>query len=226
MITAMTTTKYEKQLKDTLLTLNPKPDIWIIYNDLNPVKENKNTNDVSYDPSQYFSKIADNYNKLKSIIPKDTVYVVLIEDDIIFLNKDILEISIKDLECVNCDILVVPTKHRHLREGTYVEHPMIWNFDIKEGKKAGRWWLNYSGLKPIDGSACGYIFMKREVIENIDFSYSNKTMSVAVDEFFFYRAKRLGYTIYCDFDVKTNHQGRIWNGKIKNISNEWYEKTG
>lgn len=216
MITAITITTMQKELKKNMLNMNPKPDVWILYIDHKP----KICQDCGV--SEYMGRVASNYNQVKQLVPSNSSHVLIMEDDIELLNSKCLQMLLDDLIEYDCDVITTAAKHRFPHKGRYIRFPMVWDFKFKNKKKY-RYWLNYKGIRPVDGASLNFVLMKREVIENITFYGFNFERDIAIDEHFYIYAKKLGYKIYCDFNIRTSHRGIYWNGYDRTIPNKWFQ---
>lgn len=212
MITAITTTTFQKEFNELIKKLNPKPDVWIIFND-SPKK--------IVDHVKVFSRIAHNYNKIRTLVPDSANYVVIMEDDILY-REDIQKVYLDLMNTNKYDILTTPVMHRHGLDfdANYSLFPMVWYIKY-EGDSKCRFWVNGEGVQEVDASSLHYVFMKKEVIDKIQFTGINVTGNLSIDEYFFLSAKKLGYRIFCNFDIKTIHRGCLWSGYNKNASSLW-----
>jgi hypothetical protein len=215
MITAITTTTHQNEFRKMMKNLDPKPDVWIIFND---VLDSKPRGYV-----EVFSRIASNYNKLKNLIPDDTEYVVVMEDDVIY-QSNIQDIFYNLVKEHDYDILSIPVMHRHVYLPKHTIYPMVWKIQYT-GEGKSRYWINGNGVEEIDASSLHYVFMKKDVISKIQFTGVNVTYLLAIDEYFFISAKKLGYKSFCNFDIKTNHRGCEWNGFKQGVVKYWKEPS-
>lgn len=213
MITGITTTTYQKEFRELMQTLEPKPDVWIIYND------KRDQTHTGY--KEVFTRIANNYNKLKKLIPDNTDYVIIMEDDILY-QKDIQDVYYKMLTENNYDILTIPVMHRYRGHHEYTVYPMVWKIKFNNGVKI-RYWINGKGIEEVDASCLHYVFMKKEIIDKIEFVGVSVDDQLAIDEYFFIYAKKLGYRTHCNFDINTTHRGVKWDGHRLGISKYWEE---
>lgn len=86
-------------------------------------------------------------------------------------------------------------------------HPEKPNAYIKHNSK----YMPYlgSGLEEVDAVGFGNILVKREVFEKMEkpwFAYEDSKTKITTEEiYFFEKAKKLGYKLYCDFGLRCQH---------------------
>lgn len=73
-------------------------------------------------------------------------------------------------------------------------------------------WQNYfkQGLKEVAAGGMGCCLMSREVLEKLPFTYI-PGHSAHSDVFFFQKAARLGYTVWCDTNLTCKHLNSSWD---------------
>jgi len=175
--------------------INPKPDIFII----------RNTKPLLAVKDQLQS-IADGYNKCRLFAPDDTTHYWIVEDDCI-LPTDVLQTLKNDMIKANCDVVTVPVYNR------FAKHLMVWNLQKTiHGELYKKDIIDKTGLKQVDVSSLNCFLIKKDVFLSEYFSISNHNKELYVDTLFFARLRKKGFTVYCNFNVRTEHGGLVWFG--------------
>lgn len=201
MICGITLNSFRDKLFFQMLpNIDPKPDVWIMINEF------------QYIPFEYkrLDNISNNYNNACSLIPDETEYALVLEDDCEVPNN-ILQILKEDIEYLNCDVVTTAVYNRIDGE------LMVWTLKYENDKPIKvNFSTNKTGLKKLDLSSLNCFIIKTDVLKNVPFYPANHDLTLYTDTFFFSNVKRNGYTVYCDFDIETIHDGNQWPG-IKSI---------
>jgi hypothetical protein len=222
MITGITLSAYrQKSFFHFLPKLNPKPDIWIIYNDVKPSGD--------WDLHR-FEKVANNYNNACSVIPDNTQYVLLMEDDAI-VPYNALQIHLDNIKETKSDGNTFPFYARNPWDdlGEKIHYAELMIADFYNDKKKNELRLvtqkDRTGLKKITTTSFNFVLLKKKVIDDVKFTSLNKKRNLYIDNIFFLEASKRGFVIHCNYDVRTYHVGSlVWHGKIYENGFSDYEK--
>jgi hypothetical protein len=193
----------DKTFFKLLPKLNPKPDIFIIRN-VEPAKE----------VWRQLQSIALGYNNYRKLAPDNITHYWIIEDDCIFPHNT-LDILIDNLKQTKSDAITISVYNR------YAKHIMVWNLKKTTKGKLVKVDINdKTGLKQVDVSSLNCFLIKKEVFCSEDFVVSNYNTELYVDTLFFTKLRKRGYTLYCNFDIRTEHGGLVWYGnEVKENNN-------
>ena len=155
------------------------------------------------------SLVYDSRNKLAmQAIQGEYDYVMWFDSDMIF-SPDTLERLLADIEEKGCDIA----------SGVYFRRSMPYTpvvfskIDIEDGIcKHEDYTGDLNGLVEVEGVGFGCVLMKTETIFQVFAKFEDcfsPIGKVGEDLSFCWRARKLGYKIFVDFDVKCGHVGSL-----------------
>ena len=131
---------------------------------------------------------------LKSALETDCTHFLFLDGDEIFPENLVIKLIAYNLPIVSAYVCV---KNHQEKPNSYVLH---------KGK-----YINYkgNGLEEVDACGFGNILIKREVFEKMEypwFAYEDSKKKITTEEmYFFEKAKKLGYKIYVDFNLRCEH---------------------
>lgn len=183
----------DKIFFDLLPKLDPKPDYFVI----------KNGSTQRKIPNQLID-IAEGYNEYRNLAPEDTSHYWVVEDDCV-LPEDVLGTICENMVDTNADVITVPVYNR------FAKHIMIWRLKNINGKIKKVDIVDKGGLIPVDASSLNCFLIKKDVFMSQNFKPSNYNFELYVDTLFFTNLRKNGYTVYCNFDIRTEHGGLVWD---------------
>jgi hypothetical protein len=222
MITGITLCAYrQKSFFQFIPKLNPKPDVWIINNDIKPAGDWN---------LHRFERVADNYNNARGLIPENAEFVLIMEDDAIVPYNG-LQIHLDNIMKTNGDGNTFPFYARNPWDelDNKVRYSELMVADFFHDKVRDELRLvtqkNRTGIKRVTTTSFNFVLLKKKVVDNIKFKPLNKKKNLYIDNVFFLDASRLGYVIYCNYDVRTYHIGSlVWHGNRYDNGFSEYEK--
>lgn len=206
-----------KMFFDYINVMDPKPDIWIMFMD-----DNRKAR-IDWDVNR-LNRISNNYNKIKRLIPDDSTYTLIMEDDCIPI-KNGLQHHLENInKYPNIDAVTFPFYVRHpvtekLNKSTRFADLMVGNFTYDREDK--RIYViqpkERFGFKKIDTTSFNFVLIKSEIVKQISFIPFNIHKNLYIDNLFFLYFKKLKRVLYCDFDVCGIHNTTFfWPGKYYN----------
>lgn len=157
------------------------------------------------------SLVYDSRNLLAAkAIDDDCDYVLWIDSDMVF-NADLLEKLLEKIEGKDFISVLAFTRHIPVSPNAYV---------IDASKQSLRYKLikNYpkNQLFKVDAAGFGTVLTSAKILKAVFDKYErpfNPDMGLGEDLAFCYRARQLGFDLWCDSSVKVGHVGRYVYGE-------------
>ena len=173
--------------------LNPKPDEYIIYEDNEPLSDHSMLSKLM--------RIGKNYNLAKKLIPNNTDYVFILEDDV-EVPINIIDILYNDLINYDADCITTVTKCR--RTGA----PMCWDSKFET--------IENTGIKKIYATSLNCLIIKKELFDKMIFVGFDTAKNKPIDANFFIMLNYFTDKIYCNYNVPTIHAyNQLYKGRYK-----------
>jgi len=137
-------------------------------------------------------------NLIENFLKSDCTHALCLDGDQVFPEDMVYRLLNHNKDIVSAYVCV---KNQPEKPNAFVKH--------------GDQYIPYKGvgLEEVDAVGFGGILIKREVFERMPkpwFAYEDSKTKITTEEiYFFEKAKKLGYKLFCDFNLKCSHLGLV-----------------